>query len=68
MLVAFARYSQDASFQILRTSRASVLTMTAGSIAGTLLGGILLGVVPSVVIVPALVLLLLSAVKVWHHR
>jgi len=68
MLVAFARYSHDASFQILRNNRAFVLTMTAGSITGTLLGGLLLGVVPDGVIIPALaVLLLLSSVKVWRH-
>ncbi|TDC26563.1 sulfite exporter TauE/SafE family protein [Kribbella albertanoniae] len=69
MLVAFARYSQDASFQILRDNKTFVLTMTGGSIAGTLLGGLLLGLVPAVVIVPLLVALLLaSAVKVWRHR
>ncbi len=69
MLVAFARYSQNASFQILRTNQTFVLTMTAGSILGTLIGGALLGVVPSTFIIPALVLvLLLSAIKVWNHR
>lgn len=69
MLVAFTRYSQDASFGILRLNKGFVVVMTAGSIVGTLLGGVLLGVVPSVVIVPALVLLLLlSAVKVWRHE
>lgn len=69
MLVAFARYSQDASFSILRTNRRFALTMTLGSIIGTLLGGLLLGVVPSLVIVPLLVLLLvLSAIKVWRHE
>ncbi|WP_202806424.1 sulfite exporter TauE/SafE family protein [Kribbella catacumbae] len=69
MLVAFARYSQDASFQILRQNRGFVLSMTAGSVTGTLLGGLLLGVVPSVVIVPLLVVLLLaSSVKVWRHE
>ena len=69
MLVAFARYSRDSSFAVLRTERAFVLTMAAGSVAGTLLGGALLGVVPAAVLVPLLVgLLLLSAWKVWHHR
>ena len=38
--------------------------MTIGSIAGTLLGGLLLGVVPTLILIPLLVLLLLlSAVK-----
>lgn len=69
MLVAFARYSQDASFQVLRSNKAFVVKMTAGSIAGTVLGGLLLGVVPNAVIVPLLVALLLaSSVKVWRHE
>ena len=43
--------------------------MTLGSIAGAVLGGLLLGPVPAGVLVPALALLLvLSAVKVWQHR
>lgn len=69
MLVAFARYSRDGSFIVLRHNGAFVLVMAAGSVAGTVLGGLLLDVVPSGVVVPALVLLLLaSAVKVWRHR
>jgi uncharacterized membrane protein YfcA len=68
MLVAFARYSRDQSFVVLRNNTGFALTMTAGSIGGTLAGGLLLGVVPAMVLVPALVLLLLlSAVKVWQH-
>lgn len=69
MLVAFARYSRDASFAVLGENRWFLLTMAAGSIAGTLLGGLLLGVVPSLVLVPLLMaLLLVSAVKVWQHQ
>jgi uncharacterized membrane protein YfcA len=69
MLVAFARYSRDGSFAVLRINRAFVATIAAGSITGTVLGGLLLDVVPSAVVVPALVLLLLaSAVEVWHHQ
>ena len=69
MLVAFARYSRDASFSVLAANRWFVLAMAAGSIAGTLAGGLLLGVVPSLVLVPLLmVLLLASAVKVWRHQ
>lgn len=68
MLVAFARYSRDQSFQVLRANTTFVLAMSAGSIAGTLLGGLLLGVVPSGVLIPLLSLLLIaSAVKVWRH-
>ena len=69
MLVAFVRYSRDASFAVLTQQRGFILTMAAGSIAGTVLGGLLLGVVPSTVLVPVLVgLLLVSAVKVWRRR
>ncbi len=68
MLVAFARYSRDRSFLVLRRHRRFVLVMAAGSVAGTIVGGLLLGVVPTSVLVPLLVILLLaSAVKVWRH-
>jgi len=67
--VAFARYSRSGSFAVLRQNRTFVLAMTAGSIAGTVVGGLLLGLVPSVVLIPLLALLLvLSAFKVWSHR
>jgi uncharacterized membrane protein YfcA len=43
--------------------------MAAGSIAGTFIGGLLLGAVPSAVLLPLLVVVLLaSAVKVWRHE
>jgi uncharacterized protein len=68
MLVAFARYSRDDSFVVLREHRRFVLAMAAGSVTGTLAGGLMLGVVPTGVLVPLLVgLLLASAVKVWRH-
>jgi uncharacterized membrane protein YfcA len=42
--------------------------MAAGSIAGTFIGGLLLGVVSDSVLLPALAMILLvSAVKVWRH-
>ena len=69
MLVAFARYSRDGSFQVLRRSGRFVALMAIGSVTGTVTGGLLLGAVPSVVIVPLLAALLVgSAVKVWSHR
>ena len=43
--------------------------MAGGSIAGTITGGLLLGVIPTAVLIPGLVaLLLLSSYKVWHHK
>lgn len=69
MLVAFARYSRDRSFQVLRDNFAFVLTMAAGSVVGTLLGGMLLGIAPVALLIPILVALLLaSAMKVWSHE
>ena len=58
MLVAFARYSRENSFQALRDNKPFVLAMTLGSI-----GGLLLGVIPTLVRILLLVLLLLSAAK-----
>lgn len=69
MLMAFARYSRDASFSILRQNGRFVLLMAGGSVAGAIAGGQLLGVVPEAVLVPLLAALLLaSAVKVWGHQ
>jgi uncharacterized protein len=68
MLVAFARYSRDRSFAILRANKGFVLAMSTGSIIGTILGGLLLGAVPEAVLITLLVALLLaSAIKVWRH-
>lgn len=69
MIVGFARYSQDQSFSVLRENTGFVVVMAAGSIVGSFVGGQLLGIVPSSVLIPALVVvLLLSAAKVWRHK
>jgi uncharacterized protein len=69
MLVGFARYSRDRSFVVLGENRQFVLVMAAGSILGSFIGGRLLGIVPSAVLLPLLaVLLVLSAFKVWKHK
>ena len=69
MLVAFARYSRDGSFSVLREHRRFVALMAAGSVTGTLFGGLAVGVIPDDVLIPLLtVVLLLSARKVWAHR
>ncbi len=68
MLVAFARYSRDSSFTVLRRHARLTTVLAAGSITGTVLGGLLLGVVPDTILVPCLALLLtLSSIKVWTH-
>ncbi|MGV9267603.1 sulfite exporter TauE/SafE family protein [Kitasatospora sp. NPDC003701] len=68
MLVAFARYSRDGSFAVLRANVRFTAVTAAGSIIGAVLGGLLLGVFPDVVLIPALaVILLVSAVKLARH-
>ncbi|MGZ5422726.1 sulfite exporter TauE/SafE family protein [Aeromicrobium sp.] len=68
MLVAFARYSQDKSFDVIRSNKQFVIVMSLGSIVGAILGGLILGVVPDSVLIPTLaLLLLLSSIKVWQH-
>lgn len=68
MFVAFTRYSRDRSFAVLGRNRAFVLVMAAGSVVGAFLGGQLLGVVPSRILLPLLAaILLVSAAKVWRH-
>ncbi|MFE6225376.1 sulfite exporter TauE/SafE family protein [Streptomyces sp. NPDC057854] len=69
MLVAFARYSRDGSFTVLRANLRFTATMAAGSVAGAILGGLLLGVFPDAVLIPALaVILLVSALKLVRHE
>lgn len=68
MLIGFARYSQDQSFAVLGNNIAFVVSMALGSTLGTYFGGQLLGIVPSSVLMPLLVvILLISAIKVWRH-
>ena len=68
MLVGFARYSRAAAFSVLRENGRFVTAMAGGSVAGSVAGGLLLGAVPEEVLVPTVVvLLLISAVKVWRH-
>jgi uncharacterized membrane protein YfcA len=69
MLVGFTRYSRDQSFSVLRRNRTFMLLMAAGSILGTFIGGLLLGLVPTGVLLLLLAaLLVISAVKVWSHE
>ena len=68
MLVGFARYSRDGSFSVLGENRRFAFVMAAGSIAGSFVGGRLLGLIPNSVLMPLLaVILVLSAFKVWRH-
>jgi uncharacterized protein len=68
MLVGFTRYSRDQSFSVVRRNWAFLLVMAAGSIVGTFIGGLLLGIVRNGVLLPMLAaILLISAVKIWRH-
>lgn len=69
MVVGFIRFSRDSAFDVLRLNRRFVLAMALGSIAGAFIGGQLLDVVPSTVLLPVLAaILVISAVKVWRHK
>jgi uncharacterized membrane protein YfcA len=68
MLVAFARHSRNQAFTVLRGNGRFVIAMTVGSETGTVIGALLLGIVPNLILIPALaLLLLLSSVKLWRH-
>lgn len=68
MIVGFTRYSRDQSFAVIRSNRMFLAVMAAGSILGAFIGGQLLGIVPSGVLLPGLALILvISAIKVWRH-
>ncbi|MDO0916972.1 sulfite exporter TauE/SafE family protein [Streptomyces sp. DT2A-34] len=68
MLVAFARYSRDGSFAVLGANRRFTLVMAAGSIAGAMPGGLLVGVFSDLVLIPVLALILLvSSAKLARH-
>ncbi len=69
MLVGFARYSRGQSFAVLGANRTFVLIMATGSFVGSFIGGQLLGIIPSGVLLPGLAsILIISAIKVWRHR
>lgn len=69
MIVGFARYSQDQSFSVLSRNSGFVLMMAAGSVVGSFAGAMLVGVIPSAVLLPGLAaILIVSGAKVWSHR
>jgi uncharacterized membrane protein YfcA len=69
MLVGLTRYSREDSFNVLRRSRSCFVYMALGSIAGALIGGLLVGRVPVEVLHPVLAtILVVSAIKVWKHK
>jgi uncharacterized membrane protein YfcA len=68
MLVGFVRYSRSNAFAALRAERSLLVWMLAGSILGTALGAMLLGAVPSQLLITLLgIILLVSAFKTFQH-
>lgn len=66
MLVGFTRYSRNQAFGVVTRNKIFLLTMAGGSIVGTYIGGLLLGVVPEATLLPLLAaILVFSAFKVW---
>lgn len=68
MVVGFTRYSRDQSFKAIGVQWRFIAIMGAGSIVGSYLGGKLLGIVPTPILLPLLAaILVVSAFKVWRH-
>lgn len=68
MLVAFARYSQDRTFIIIKEQRGFIASMAVGSLLGAFIGSRLLGVLPTGILMVGLVaILLISSIKIWRH-
>ncbi len=68
MVVGFMRYREAAAFEVLGRERPLFLFMAAGSLVGAVIGGLVLGWVPTDLLIVALALILLvSAVKVFKH-
>jgi uncharacterized membrane protein YfcA len=68
MITGFVRYSKDPRFVVLKANASLFQMMAVGSVLGALGGGLLLGVVPSQYLLPALALILVGcAFRVWRH-
>lgn len=68
MIVGFARYTRSDSFAVLRQERLLFRWMVMGSILGAAVGGLLLGLVPTQLLMALLgVVLLISAIKTFQH-
>ncbi len=68
MIAGFSRYTRSDAFVVLRQERSIMWWMIAGSIPGAALGSLLLGLVPTRMIMALLgVVLLISAIKTFRH-
>lgn len=68
MLVAFFRYTQSGAIELFKREKQFLLWMAIGSIIGSAIGGRLIGIIPSNILVFLLgAILLISAVKTFKH-
>jgi len=68
MIAGFARYSQSNAFAVLQQEASLFRWMAVGSILGSAVGGLLLGLVPTHLLMILLgVILLISAIKTFQH-
>jgi uncharacterized protein len=68
MLVGFFRYSKGEAFGVLKAERGLLAAMIAGSVIGAASGALLLGIVPTDVLITALALILIvSAYKIFKQ-
>lgn len=68
MIVGISRYMDRRGLELVRANLRFVLVMAVGSIVGTFIGGLLLGIVPTSILLPLLAgILVISAYKVWRH-
>lgn len=68
MIVGFARYTRADAFAVLRRERPLLRWMVAGSILGAAVGGLLLGWMPTNLLMGLLgIVLLVSAIKTFQH-
>lgn len=68
MVSAFARYSRDGSFAVLKEQAGFAALMAVGSICGAFAGGQLLKVSSGAILLPLLSgILVISAWKMWRH-
>jgi uncharacterized membrane protein YfcA len=69
MLVGFARYSRDRSFNVVLENRRFLMVMSTGSLLGTLCGATLLPRIESAWLLPLLALILVvSAFRIWRQH
>jgi len=69
MIVGFARYTSSNAFSVIRNEQQLFRWMVLGSILGAAIGGLLLGLIPTKLLMTLLgFILLVSAIKTFQHK